>query len=350
MRYIFHKQPDIAHEAHSALRALYQGETIEKWRDGVLEAYPGDELREAIDLLCTDLIALEKEIAAAVDLRGESAALLYIAREKLSAFCDAPRIYRLMEAAGMEGDALYSIFGGLPLGLMDEADEAPTDTASFARWVEALDASPADKYDALRLYMDFPAYLARYDRDIALARAVIERRLPAFSPRIEAAAEELERSFPALQARLGFQMRDGETYDIYPSLLGPSGISMTCEDRLGINDLHVGIELPRTVAMLDVARQKQDVPAEFLKLLADPTKLRILRILGQRDHYSAELAEALELSGATISHHMSLLLSKGLVSMEKAGNRIYYSIQKEAIRQRLRRVERALCGEEGNDI
>jgi biotin operon repressor len=62
---------------------------------------------------------------------------------------------------------------------------------------------------------------------------------------------------------------------------------------------------------------------EFFKSLAEPKRLKIIGILAQKPCSVEELAAMLDLSAATVSHHLSLLSHVGLVSARAQG---YYSI------------------------
>lgn len=69
--------------------------------------------------------------------------------------------------------------------------------------------------------------------------------------------------------------------------------------------------------------------ADRMKVLGDPTRLEILRILGEEATYQAELAKRLKLTTPTISHHMSLLLHAGFITDEIRDKRIYYHLNSE---------------------
>ena len=71
----------------------------------------------------------------------------------------------------------------------------------------------------------------------------------------------------------------------------------------------------------------------LLKVLADESKLEILVLLKERRRYGRELAKELNLTTATISHHMDMLSGCGLVTLNKEMNRIYYEIDENAIRK-----------------
>ena len=56
---------------------------------------------------------------------------------------------------------------------------------------------------------------------------------------------------------------------------------------------------------------------QILKLLGDKSKFEILCLLKAHGRYNLEIAEELHLTPATASHHMSMLLSSHMVTVEK---------------------------------
>lgn len=62
------------------------------------------------------------------------------------------------------------------------------------------------------------------------------------------------------------------------------------------------------------------------KALGDPTRRRILELLRRGEMSAGELGSPVRRHGATISHHLSVLKAAGLVSDEKRGKYIYYSL------------------------
>ena len=61
----------------------------------------------------------------------------------------------------------------------------------------------------------------------------------------------------------------------------------------------------------------------FFKALADPNRLKIVGLLAQGEYTVEQMAEILNLSPSTISHHLSKLSAAGLVS---ARSESYYNI------------------------
>lgn len=71
----------------------------------------------------------------------------------------------------------------------------------------------------------------------------------------------------------------------------------------------------------------------ILKLLGDKSKFEILCLLKSHGRYNLEIAEELQLTPATASHHMSLLLSNHMVTVEKKDGRVYYQLNQETLRE-----------------
>ena len=81
--------------------------------------------------------------------------------------------------------------------------------------------------------------------------------------------------------------------------------------------------------------------AQVLGALADPVRLRLLSIVaGRGEVCSCELEEPLGRSQPTISHHTRVLAEAGLLSGEKRGRWMWWSIAPD----RLDALRRALGG------
>ena len=65
---------------------------------------------------------------------------------------------------------------------------------------------------------------------------------------------------------------------------------------------------------------------EGFKALADPTRRRILELLRAGDMTAGELAEHFDISKSSLSHHLATLRNAGLVTDERHGQNIVYSL------------------------
>ena len=66
--------------------------------------------------------------------------------------------------------------------------------------------------------------------------------------------------------------------------------------------------------------------ADTFKALSDPTRREILNLLKQKEMTAGEIVEHFQVSGATISHHLSILKQAGLVDDQKSWKYIYYRL------------------------
>lgn len=65
---------------------------------------------------------------------------------------------------------------------------------------------------------------------------------------------------------------------------------------------------------------------DTIKALSDPTRRRILELLKKGAMSAGDLGKEFDMTGATLSHHLSILKKAGLVRDEKKGTYIYYEI------------------------
>ena len=66
--------------------------------------------------------------------------------------------------------------------------------------------------------------------------------------------------------------------------------------------------------------------ADTVKALSDPTRREILNLLKQEKLTAGEIVAHFDTTGATISHHLSILRHAGLIDDSKSGKYIYYEL------------------------
>jgi DNA-binding transcriptional ArsR family regulator len=85
---------------------------------------------------------------------------------------------------------------------------------------------------------------------------------------------------------------------------------------------------------------------KFVKLLSDKKRFEMIELLGSKPHYVYELAAELELTPPTVSYHLNSLLDLNLVSIERANNRTYYTLNKKIVSELLENTAELLLKEE----
>ncbi|WP_063062076.1 ArsR/SmtB family transcription factor [Nocardia sienata] len=76
--------------------------------------------------------------------------------------------------------------------------------------------------------------------------------------------------------------------------------------------------------------------AAVFKALSDPVRLRLLSSIGSRAGQEAcvcDLSEGIDLTQPTISHHLKVLRSAGLLTSERRASWVYYRVVPEASRR-----------------
>lgn len=73
--------------------------------------------------------------------------------------------------------------------------------------------------------------------------------------------------------------------------------------------------------------------AETFKALSDPVRREILTILKDGRMSAGEIGTHFEMTGATISYHLSILKKSGLVFETKEKNYIYYTLNTSVVEE-----------------
>lgn len=81
--------------------------------------------------------------------------------------------------------------------------------------------------------------------------------------------------------------------------------------------------------------KQKDLPAlyEYLKMLADENRLRMLGYIASQERNVSELAALLDLTEPTVSHHLAKLREAGYVNLRQAGNQRFYRLNPGTLRR-----------------
>ena len=74
---------------------------------------------------------------------------------------------------------------------------------------------------------------------------------------------------------------------------------------------------------------------QVFKALADPTRRKILRMLGKGEMTAGEIAEKFPISGPSMSHHFSVLKNADLISGRRDGQQILYALNTTVVQDLL---------------
>ena len=77
---------------------------------------------------------------------------------------------------------------------------------------------------------------------------------------------------------------------------------------------------------------------DAFKALADPTRRRILELLAQGDLTAGEIAAHFEMTKPSVSHHLNILKSAELITDERRGQNIVYSVNLTVFQELMKSV------------
>lgn len=83
--------------------------------------------------------------------------------------------------------------------------------------------------------------------------------------------------------------------------------------------------------------------SQTFKALSDPTRIRILNLLFNKEYSVNEIAETLDLRQSTVSHQLRFLKNLRLVKYRREGTSLYYSYDDEHVMNMLKQtIEHAI--------
>lgn len=86
--------------------------------------------------------------------------------------------------------------------------------------------------------------------------------------------------------------------------------------------------------------------SSVFKALADPTRRQILQDLRRGELTAGEIAGRFTISAPSISRHLSLLKSAGLVRERREANRIFYALEEDRLAVCVGQFLSAVCPEQ----
>lgn len=78
--------------------------------------------------------------------------------------------------------------------------------------------------------------------------------------------------------------------------------------------------------------ETEEEMVQILKMISDPTRLKILRLLYMKPMYGKQIAEEINLTTATVSYHLESLRKYGFLNMEKQKQIKYFSTNRNQLK------------------
>lgn len=211
--------------------------------------------------------------------------------------------------------------------VMDDADLEPKDKVIFLNFFNNLEEIYPVYKELLEyshgVYMDNYIKVEKYVKE-GLDKLKTKGEYPSSAKELEIAKYiDIE----------SVREKDDDILYYYISTILYNGMSIT----VSTND-RIPIVAMEGILFRELSDFKEEEVLKFgnireqLKALGDSTRFNIINLLKDRPYYLKELADSLELTSPTVSHHMDELVQAGLVKITTKGRRIYYSLKFESIK------------------
>lgn len=115
-----------------------------------------------------------------------------------------------------------------------------------------------------------------------------------------------------------------------------------CEEVIFLHSVHILLFGISVRTHVEKEARRVDLQA-FIKLISDPTRYDILKLLNKQKWYGNELAKHFNLTPATISHHLNKFIVLRLIRAESGPqNKIYFELDIDELKRILKDIERDL--------
>lgn len=259
--------------------------------------------------------------------------------EELAAFRDSLK-------SMTPGQIRYQICGALHVsGLNSEANEITIE--EFSKHIDALAIPLESKWDIIDTYKHFSAYTDELYEIVLPAMQLIAEREDLYTKLLDDFTE-LYGSIPNLEEflreKFGMDVTENLPLEFHPSVLGFNSLYIIRAASADVSKLFIGVLVKRFV---EITSHDETITtlSNITKALCDPGRLEILCYLREHTAYGQELSDRFKLSTTTIWHHMNKLQVSGFVSSIFGGNRTYYAMDKDKVRNYISRLKWLLLNE-----
>lgn len=213
----------------------------------------------------------------------------------------------------------------------EETTEEDYDT--LLKRLEALPIPADAKWEFILLLTKHEEYLKTltwaYEKNLPLYESLLQQRevyLSDFERHLRQVIEQEPAKFIASIRKI-YDIEGFETLHVAPSAFIALQLSFDTEGNVY---LIVGPNLEHVLTDMD---HEQDISTSLVQLrnICEPSKYAILRYLRDEEHFGQEIAEKLELTKPTVSHHLNYLISQNWVTIRQAGVRMYYKLNQHKL-------------------
>ena len=226
-----------------------------------------------------------------------------------------------------------------------------TNFGELFAFIEQMPVPDDEKWALMRLYNNYEDYRNRLADILELAGELYMRKYDSIKHYIgwfiAAAAEPLANGGARfIEQNYGTELSTyADAIYLQPSIAmcNTTRYLMSYTSEKITDFLYVGVLFEPLREITDVSTVDDKI-CKSLRTLGDNRKYEILKLLAESPRYGQQIAALIDISTATVSHHMSMLIEAGFVDIKRESNRIYYIPNKKKIRDFLDELTDALLG------
>lgn len=127
--------------------------------------------------------------------------------------------------------------------------------------------------------------------------------------------------------------------NIYVSSMHINSMSLSGTELKDELYIFIGSHFEETIKQINGA-DKVSENVSLFKGLGDMTRFNILKLLIEKEVYGQEIADAVGISMATVNYHMTFLLTTKVVQLKRNGQKTYYSLNKDRLKEGIGFIEK----------
>lgn len=172
--------------------------------------------------------------------------------------------------------------------------------------------------------------------NITILQNIIKKYFYLVEDRFENSIKNFEKEIDlnSINELFGGMIDSFENMNLEYQILRYNSASMKSLNLKGNSEtIFIGIIIIELMEISGHFEMKDENVIEKCKALGDMTRFSIINLLAEKTMYVKELADALELSSATLSHHLGILMQNGFLELRVDDRRAYYSLKKESFEE-----------------
>lgn len=207
----------------------------------------------------------------------------------------------------------------------------------FVDFISQIDISSETKWNYIEMYNNPKKYFTELSRIVFMNENAYDDAYDDIKDYINEYMDQFEKkledNIKEFEDNIGLIIDKEKYTDLYPMITRNRELSYMKTESRESNIYYIGILVQKCIKIQRADSTDGKYLYSLMKNLGDKSKFEILTLLKDKEMYGQQIAEALNLTTATISYHMNDLVVCNFVQVYRTDTKIYYSLNKEVIKK-----------------